>query len=306
MKYIGLISSDARGASGGNVASRNRFGTYLRAHVSGVQPRTTSQVANRNAFGALSSAWRGLTAAQTQGWNTLATTVTFKDSLGNSYSPTGAQLYMLFSRNLNRAGIATAATAPTAVPAIPAITGLTATWVYGFTTASVTLTGGGTGYASTGTFTVTWTKGTTASGTYVAGAGVITSLTLTVFGSGQSGTATFAFSGGGTGATATATLSPVLTPEYAVSFTPTPVPASVYMFFYASKAVSVGTSFTSKSQLRFLGYAMNGATSSQTLHSQWTTAFGSPPNHGRIRTKAHYIDNTTGYPGPETVVDVDY
>jgi hypothetical protein len=127
MKYIGLISSDARGASGGNVASRNRFGTYLRAHVSPVQPRTTSQVANRNAFGAISSAWRGLTAGEVQGWNTLATTVTFKDTLGNSYSPTGAQLFMLMSRNLIRNGGSTNANAPTAIPAIPALLTLTPT-----------------------------------------------------------------------------------------------------------------------------------------------------------------------------------
>jgi hypothetical protein len=306
MKYTGLISSDARGKDGGNVASRNRFGTYLRRHVAGVQPRSTAQMANRNTFGALSSSWRGLTAAQVQGWNTLASTVTFKDSLGASYNPTGAQLYMLFSRNLNRAGIATAASAPTAVPSIPAITGLTATWVYGFTTASVALTGGGTGYSATGTFTVTWSTGTQASGTYAASSGTITSLTLTVFGSGQTGTAVFAFSGGGSGATATATLSSVVTPEYSVGFTPTPVPASVYLFIYSSKAISVGTSFTSKSQLRFLSSSANGTASSITLHTAWTNTFGSPPTHGRVRTRAHFIDNATGYPGPESIVDVDF
>jgi hypothetical protein len=133
MKYIGLISSDARGKDGGNVASRNRFGTYLRAHVSPVQPRTTSQVANRNAFGAISSAWRGLTAAEVQGWNTLASTVTFKDTLGSSYNPTGAQLFMLMSRNLIRNGGSANANAPVAIPAIPALLTLTPT---------ITVTGG--------------------------------------------------------------------------------------------------------------------------------------------------------------------
>ncbi len=127
MKYIGLISSDARGKAGGNVASRNRFGTYLRRHVSPVQPRTASQVANRQAFGAISSAWRGLTAAQAQGWNTLATTVTFKDTLGGSYNPTGAQLFMLFSRNLIRNGGTANAVAPTAIPSIPALNSITPT-----------------------------------------------------------------------------------------------------------------------------------------------------------------------------------
>lgn len=127
MKYIGLISSDARGKNGGNVASRNRFGTYLRRHVSPVQPRTASQQSNRQAFGAISSAWRSITAAEQQGWNTLATTVTFKNTLGAAYSPTGAQLFMLFSRNLIRAGGSTNAVAPTNIPTIPAILSMTPT-----------------------------------------------------------------------------------------------------------------------------------------------------------------------------------
>jgi hypothetical protein len=127
MKYIGLISSDARGKNGGNVASRNRYGTYLRRHVSPVQPRTASQVANRQAFGAISGAWRALTASEQQGWNTLATTVTFKNSLGGTYNPTGAQLFMLFSRYLIALGGTTNATAPTTLPSIPALTSITPT-----------------------------------------------------------------------------------------------------------------------------------------------------------------------------------
>jgi hypothetical protein len=128
VKYIGLISSDARGKNGGNVASRNRFGTYLRKHVSPVQPRTPLQQSNRQTFGAISSQWRTLSAQEQQGWNTLATTVTFKNTLGAAYNPTGAQLFMLFSRNLTAGnGTPTYATAPTTLPTIPAVTSLTPT-----------------------------------------------------------------------------------------------------------------------------------------------------------------------------------
>lgn len=306
MKYIGLVSSDARGKNGGNVASRNRFGTYLRRHVSGVQPRSASQQSNRQTFGAISGAWRGLSAAQQQGWNTLATTITFKNTLGAAYSPTGAQLFMLFSRNLIRQGGTTYAAAPTNLPTIPPLTSITPTFSYGFSTASVTLTNGGTGYPTTGTFSVAWSTGTGAGGTYTATAGVITALTQTFFGSGQTGTATVTFSGAGTGAAATATLGTTVTVELNVAFTPTPVPAGCSLFFYATKPQSKGLSFTSKSTSRFIQAALTGATSAASLGANYGKIVGQSPTHGRLQVRAHLIDNATGYPGPDQVAAVEW
>lgn len=306
MKYIGLISSDARGKNGGNVASRNRFGTYLRTHVSGVQPRTALQQANRQAFGAISSAWRALTDQQQQGWNTLATTVTFRNSLGQSYNPTGAQLFMMFSRNLIAQGGTTYADAPTTVPTIPALTSLTPTFAYGFSTTSVVLNDGGTGYPASGTFAVTYPTGTTAGGTYVASAGVITSITQTFFGSGQTGAGVVTFSGGGTGATATATLGTVVNVELNVAFAPTPVPASCSLFIYATKPQSKGRSFTSKSTYRLIKVALMGAASAASIGSQYQQIVGQPPTHGRLQVKAHFVDNVTGYPGPEIVAATEW
>jgi hypothetical protein len=306
MKYIGLISSDARGKNGGNVASRNRFGTYLRRHVAPVQPRSSSQLANRQTFGAISGAWRALTAAQQQGWNTLATTVTFKNSMGQTYNPTGAQLFMLFSRNLVLNGGSSYADAPTTLPSIPSLTSITPQVVYGFSTTAVELGSGGSGFPDTGTFTVTWSTGLTAGGTYTPTTGTITALTLTTFGSGQTGTATFAFSGGGTGATATATLGTVPTPEIRLAFAPTPVPTGTALFVYASKALSPGITFSSKSQGRFLQAVAAAGTSPADLHVAYGNVFGQLPSTGKIRFRAHLIDTATGYPGPDQVQEVTW
>lgn len=306
MKYIGLISSDARGKNGGNVASRNRYGTYLRRHASPVQPRSPLQIANRQTFGAISGAWRALTAAQQLGWNTLATTVVYKNSLGQPYNPTGAQLFMLFSRNLILNGGSSYADAPTTLPTIPSLNSITGQIVYGFNTASVTLGSGGTGYDPSGTFTVTWSTGTTAGGTYTSSSGTIDSLTLTTYGSGQTGTAAFAFSGSGTGATATATLGTTPTPEIRLAFDPTPVPTGTALFIYASKALGQGVSFSSKSQSRFLTAVAAAGTSPADVHAQYASVFGQLPTVGKVRFKAHLIDIATGYPGPNQLNDVEW
>lgn len=122
MKYIGLLSSDARGKVGGNVASRNRYGTYMRAHVSPVQPRTPRQQANRQTFGSLSSQWRAQSAAQQAGWQTLASTVVFRDQLGQTYNPSGAQLFLMLARILTQQnGATTIPSLPQALPSLPSI-----------------------------------------------------------------------------------------------------------------------------------------------------------------------------------------
>lgn len=222
MKYIGLLSSDARGKNGGNVASRNRYGTYFRTHVSPVQPRTPNQVANRQQFGAISGAWRSLTSAQQLGWNTLATTVVFKNTLGQPYNPTGAQLFMLFSRTLIATGGSAYADAPSTLPTIPALTGITPT------------------------ITVT--------------TGAVSAMSL--------------------------------------AFTPTPVPTGNALMVYASKVVSLGVNFTSRSTYRFITYATASTASPLDVLSAYEAVFGTPAATGKIAFRAKFADTTTGYYGP--------
>jgi hypothetical protein len=98
-KYIGLMTTDMRGKLGGQVASKNRYGTYMRARVAPVQPRTPYQETARALFTAVSQAWRGLGASVIAQWNAVAASYTRSNSLGQKSNLTGAQLYNKLSIN---------------------------------------------------------------------------------------------------------------------------------------------------------------------------------------------------------------
>lgn len=104
MKFISPILSDARASVGGATFSKNRGGNYIRAKVAPVQPRTVAQQEARANLSAIAGTWKTLSASQIAGWNTLAATITLKDSLGNSYSPSGIDLYVGNNRNLSAIG----------------------------------------------------------------------------------------------------------------------------------------------------------------------------------------------------------
>lgn len=121
-KYIGLMTTDMRGKIGGQVASKNRYGTYFRARVAPVQPRTTYQENARALLTAVSQAWRGLSTAVIAEWNSIASSYVRSNSLGNSTTLTGAQLYNKLSINLTNinpsGGVVSAApSAPVSVAA---------------------------------------------------------------------------------------------------------------------------------------------------------------------------------------------
>lgn len=69
IKYSALVS-DARGKLNGSVASKNRYGQYLRNKITPVNPQTNHQMAVRGQFGALSSQWSSLTQKQRDSWKT--------------------------------------------------------------------------------------------------------------------------------------------------------------------------------------------------------------------------------------------
>jgi hypothetical protein len=119
MKYLSPLLSDARASIGGATASKNRGGNYFRARVAPIQPRTVLQQVIRAQLSSLSAGWRALTASQIAGWNATASTITLKDSLGNSYKPTGSQLYVGNNMNLFLAGESTVAAPPASRPDFP-------------------------------------------------------------------------------------------------------------------------------------------------------------------------------------------
>lgn len=82
------------GSQAGTTASRNRFGQYLRTRAMPVQPRTPTQTYRRSFLTNASSGWRALTDAQRNAWNVYASQLQRTDSLGQSYTPTGAELFV--------------------------------------------------------------------------------------------------------------------------------------------------------------------------------------------------------------------
>lgn len=78
-----------------------------------MQPRTPKQTFNRGSFTAGSSAWRYLTDAERTAWNDYAAQIQRSDSLGSSYTPTGAAL---FTACVTISGDATITDPPTLLP----------------------------------------------------------------------------------------------------------------------------------------------------------------------------------------------
>lgn len=126
IKYSALVS-DMRNKLNGSVASKNRYGNYLRNKVTPVNPQTSYQQAARQLLGALSSQYRGLTDAQRLSWINGAPNFPFTDIFGDVRYLSGQTLYVKLNTNLVNAGQAAISTAPlpVGVPEL-AITDVTA------------------------------------------------------------------------------------------------------------------------------------------------------------------------------------
>lgn len=105
MKW-GALVTDGRGKIGGQVASKNRAGAYLRNKVTPVNPSTTFQQTVRNRLAAFSQAWRDLTQAQRDAWNAAVGDYSRTDIFGDLRNPTGFNLYQRLNNNLQQIGVA--------------------------------------------------------------------------------------------------------------------------------------------------------------------------------------------------------
>ena len=111
IKYSALVS-DMRNKLNGSVASKNRYGSYLRNKVTPVNPQTSYQQAARQQLGAFSSQYRGLTAAQRQSWINGAQNYPFTDIFGDVRYLSGQTLFVKLNTNLINAGSAAIDSAP--------------------------------------------------------------------------------------------------------------------------------------------------------------------------------------------------
>jgi hypothetical protein len=103
------------GSQGDSTFSTGRAGDYIRRRVDPAQPRTTVQQARRSSFSAFSAEWRTLTEAQRSSWKALAPQVTLTDRYGNTYHPSGQQLFVGNNLRIELNGDSPLLTAP-AVP----------------------------------------------------------------------------------------------------------------------------------------------------------------------------------------------
>lgn len=122
----GMMMTDGRGKLGGQVASKNRAGAYIRTKVTPVNPRTTEQQAIRSLFGTIASAWRSLTQAQVNSWNEATEFWQKTDVFGDLKKPSGFALFQRLNTgllaNIPTSAMLVNAPQPDEVPSVTEVT----------------------------------------------------------------------------------------------------------------------------------------------------------------------------------------
>lgn len=99
IKFSALVS-DMRNKLNGSVLAKNKGGNYMRNKTTPVNPQTEAQMIKRAQFGALSAAYRSLSAADIDKWNAAAANFPYTDIFGDSRTLSGSQLYVKLNNNL--------------------------------------------------------------------------------------------------------------------------------------------------------------------------------------------------------------
>lgn len=113
MKYLGNPQS---GSQANTVASRNRYGQYLRTRAMPVNPRTKTQTTVRTNLGSVASQWPQLTAANRDSWDHCAAIYPIKDSLGQTVILSGFQQFVRSNAARVRIGLTVLAAPPNDTP----------------------------------------------------------------------------------------------------------------------------------------------------------------------------------------------
>lgn len=96
----GALVVDGRNKIGGQVASKNKAGAYMKNKVTPANPQTTSQTDVRSNLTTVSRAWSGLTAEQRAAWNAYAAQYPYQDIFGDSKYLSGFNMFMKCNLNL--------------------------------------------------------------------------------------------------------------------------------------------------------------------------------------------------------------
>lgn len=103
----GALVVDGRNKIGGQVASRNRAGAYMRNKVTPLNPSTSYQVAARARLASLAQQWRSLSASQRSTWNNAVSDYKNTDIFGDILTPSGFNLFCKLNANLDVVGAST-------------------------------------------------------------------------------------------------------------------------------------------------------------------------------------------------------
>lgn len=108
----GALIVDGRGKIGGQVASKNAAGAYMKNKVTPSNPQTSAQSAARALFAAISVGWSNLTAAQIAAWNEAVSEWSKTNIFGDLKKPTGKALYQRLNNQAQSAGLSAVTSVP--------------------------------------------------------------------------------------------------------------------------------------------------------------------------------------------------
>lgn len=121
MKFRSILLAEARGSVAGATFSRNGNSAYVRARATPVNPRSSSQTVSRDRLNAVSTAWRSLTQGERNTWIALAPTIPYVNSLGETSTYSGFQLFMKCNLTVLNLGNPIIGSAPAGAPTFPAV-----------------------------------------------------------------------------------------------------------------------------------------------------------------------------------------
>lgn len=97
---FGMMMTDARGKLGGQVFTKTRSGATVRTKVTPANPQTTAQQQSRAILGNLSTAWRNLSESDRRSWNAGVENFSKTNVFGDTYNPSGKNLFVGLNANL--------------------------------------------------------------------------------------------------------------------------------------------------------------------------------------------------------------
>lgn len=107
-----VLLSDLRGKEGNVVFQKSRSGLISREKVNPSNPRTADQQANRALLASVSSGWGGLGDEKRKLWDSAVDSYARTNVFGDSYRPTGKNLFTQLNKNRINAGFALIDTVP--------------------------------------------------------------------------------------------------------------------------------------------------------------------------------------------------